>query len=393
MIFFSFSGTQTFQFHIFVSLRHERNLMIKNPLLYQIALSMMEGVGPKLARQAVAYVGSVEGVFTESDKMLSKIPGFGPATVKKINRKEALFQAEEELKFVEKHKLNVRFYLDDEYPTRLKECVDAPLLLYQKGQCNFNTSQVISIVGTRNASNYGRALTEKFVADFAARYPTGIVVSGLAYGIDVCAHKAALANGLNTVAVMGTGMDVVYPSLHRNTAIQILERGALLTEFKSKSKPDRQNFVKRNRIVAGISDAVVVIETGIKGGSLITANLALSYNRDVFAYPGNVGLEFSEGCNNLIKTNRAGLIESFADLELQMGWEPTSTKAPSKKINAQLTEDEQLIAKAIELNPEADISLLARILQVELSTLASILFDMELKGVIRKLPGNVFAMN
>ncbi len=378
----------------FCIFKAKRNRMKETLLHYQVALSFLNGIGPKLARQAVAYVGSVEGIFTEKKRLFEKIPGIGKGIAAKMNVKEALEHAETELAFIEKHKIACSFYLDKNYPDRLRDCEDAPLMLFSKGRANVNSQHIISVVGTRNASNYGRNLTESFVRDFSQRYPDGIILSGLAYGIDVCAHKAALQNNLRTMAVLGTGLDVIYPAIHRNTAKQMLERGALITEFCSNSKPDRQNFVKRNRIVAGMADAVVVVETGLKGGSLITANLALSYNRDVFAFPGNVGLEFSSGCNNLIKTNRAGLIESFEDFEQMMGWEPQNTKKAkgSVFIRQNLSEDEKVVLEAIRKAPEAETGLLSKLTQIDLNRLNSLLFEMEMKGMLKKLPGNIFEL-
>lgn len=353
---------------------------------------MIKGVGPKNARQLVAYCGGVEAVFKEKKRSLEKIPGIGPETAKNIIKKEVLAIAEKELAFIEKFKMNAHFYLDDSYPTRLSECMDAPLLMYSKGNVDFNKQYVISIVGTRNATRYGKAVTDTFVTDLAASYPDAIVVSGLAYGIDIQAHKAALSNSLETIAVLGSGMDKIYPALHKTTAKQIVEHGALLTEYPSGAKPDAQNFVKRNRIVAGICDAVVVVETSLKGGSLITANLAVSYNKDVFAFPGNVGELVSTGCNNLIKTNRAALIESFSDLEFQMGWEQQkqSTQKSAKTYDA--TMEEQKLIQLIKDTPEAQIGLLAKLSKMEMSSIHTLLFEMELKGIVQKLPGNIFQL-
>lgn len=358
--------------------------------LYKIALTCIKGVGLINARQLVAYCGGVEAIFKERKAVLEKIPGIGPGTAKNIVNKDVLEMAEVELNFVSKYNIGVHFYQDQTYPFRLSECTDAPLVFYTKGNTDFNKQHIVSIVGTRNASRYGKHLTDTFVADLAVTYPNAVVVSGLAYGIDIQAHKAALENGLETIAVLGSGLDKIYPSAHTNTARQIVERGALLTEYRSGSKPDAQNFVKRNRIVAGMCDALLVVESGIKGGSLITANQALSYNRDVFAFPGHVGEAMSEGCNNLIKTNRAGLIESFADMQTQMGWEQQTFQTSPAKPKYNATEEEQKILDLIRESPEAQVVLIAKLAQMELGYLHSLLFEMELKGMIRKLPGNVF---
>lgn len=366
--------------------------MQENQLFFKLALSMIDGVGPKNARQLVAYCGGVEAVFKEKKRLLEKIPGIGPEKAKSILKKGVLEKAEKELAFIQRFKINTHFYLDDAYPIRLNECIDAPLLMYTRGGINFNKQKIVSIVGTRNATRYGKDLTDTFVSDLAASYPDAIVVSGLAYGIDIQAHKAALVNGLETIAVLGSGLDKIYPALHKTTAKQIVDQGALVTEYPSGSKPDAQNFVKRNRIVAGMCDAVVVIETSLKGGSLITANLALSYNKDVFAFPGNIGEPVSIGCNNLIKTNRAGLIESFADLEFQMGWEKHKNVAEKVLKIYDASDEEQKLIQIIRETPEVHIGLLAKRANMQLSSIQTLLFEMELKGMVRKLPGNVFEM-
>lgn len=358
----------------------------------QIALTLINGIGPKLARQAVAYLGGVEAVFSEKKRLLEKVPGFGPNAAKQIVSSDALQQAEKELNFVTKHQIDVLFYLDEKYPYRLKECNDAPLLMYSKGKIDLNVPKVVAIVGTRSATAYGKAITEQFVEQAKLHDPSLLVVSGLAYGIDIYAHKAALKNELNTVAVFGNGMDTIYPAVHRNTAAQIINSGTLLTEFRQGTKPDRQNFVKRNRIVAGMSDAVVVVESGAKGGSLITANLAISYNRDVFAFPGNVGEVNSVGCNSLIKTNRAALIESFGDLEYGMGWTRENSTKAKRRLPDNLSESEQLLLKTIRNCPNADLNLLSRSSGIALSELSSQLFELEMKSIIRKVPGNVFVI-
>lgn len=367
--------------------------MQQDSLLYKIALTCIKGVGVLNARQLVAYCGGVEAIFQEKKSVLEKIPGIGPETARNILSKSSIELAQEELKFVEKYKIGVHYYQDSSYPSRLKECTDAPLVFYSKGKTDFNKQHIISMVGTRNATRYGKQMTDAFVRELAASYPDAIVISGLAYGIDIHAHKAALENGLETYAVLGSGLDKIYPSVHSSIARQIVERGAILSEYRSGSKPDAQNFVKRNRIVAGMCDSLVVVESGIKGGSLITANLALSYNRDIFAFPGKVGEPVSEGCNNLIKTNRAGLIESFSDLEYQMGWEKLGNKSNSKKPKIKTTDEEQKLMDLIRETPEADLNLLAKLSHMDMGTFHTLLFEMELKGLIQKLPGNVFTVS
>ena len=281
-------------------------------LLYQIGLTLLPGVGDVLGKKLVAYCGGVEEVFRQSRKSLEKIPGIGVKLVDSIVNQKVLFRAEEEIRFIEKYNITPLFYLDKKYPARLKNCDDGPIMLFFKGNADMNVARVVSMVGTRKATDYGKSVCEKIIEDLKAY---GIlVISGLAYGIDTCAHRAALEQNLMTVAVLGHGLDMIYPYLNRHLAEKMVDQGGLLTEFMSKTKPDRENFPRRNRIIAGLADATIVIEAAKTGGALITAEIANSYSRDVFSVPGRIGDPWSEGCNSLIKTNKAALVQRAADV-------------------------------------------------------------------------------
>ena len=278
-------------------------------LKYKVALSMLPNIGGILARNLVAYIGSAEGVFSQSAKALTKVPGIGELYARQIKKNNVLPQAEKELEYIDKNGIELHFYTDATYPRRLKSCVDAPLIIYTKGKMNLDTERVISIVGTRNATDYGKTIVDNLCREFAERKYKILIVSGLAYGIDIQAHRSALKYNLPTVGVIAHGLDVLYPSVHKQTAAKMQEYGGIITDFPSNTKIDPANFVKRNRIIAGLADATIVVESAKKGGSLITADIASSYNRDVFAFPGRTGDTYSKGCNQLIRNNGATLIQ------------------------------------------------------------------------------------
>ena len=368
---------------------------VSEQLKHKIGISLIKGIGPVLARNLIAYVGEVEDVFKESEKNLSKIPGIGSVLAKSIKKADVLERAEQEISFIEKHNIKPLFFTDDEYPRKLSYCDDAPLMLYVKGGVVFGSRPVLSIVGTRRATERGKIMCEQFIKDLAGGYPNVIVVSGLAYGIDICAHKAALKNGLDTVAVVAHGLDRVYPYVHRNVAKEMIEKGgAVVTEFLSGTNPDRHNFVQRNRIVAGLSDAVVVVESGIKGGALITARIASSYNRDVLAFPGNPQDELARGCNYLIKKNVAALIENVADLEYAMGWESKVKKSSGeiqRKIFAEFnSKEEELLYNLLNREKQLTVSELSLKSKLPVSSVNALLLNLEFEGLIKALPGNAY---
>ena len=362
-------------------------------LQYHIALTALPNVADITAKKLIAYCGSSEQVFKEKKSVLEKIPGIGAINAQKIltHKTEALALADEELFFITKNKIVPLFYLNDNYPQRLKHCEDGPVLIYSKGNVDFNTNRVVSIVGTRKATAYGKDFCSQLVADLAIHQP--LIVSGLAYGIDVCAHRAALKNKLSTVGVLAHGLDRLYPTQHRSVAIKMLENGALISDYKSGTKPNRENFPKRNRIVAGVSDLTIVVESSKKGGSLITAHIANDYNRDVFALPGRLGDSQSEGCNHLIKTNKAALIQSVKDIEYIMCWEAqTKKKVTHQQLFPELSPIQQSIAAIIAEHQKIGIDELAIEAKLPMSKMTTELLDMEFSGVVKTLPGKVFRL-
>lgn len=358
-------------------------------LIYKIGITLIPNIGVVNGKLLIAHCGSVEAVFKESEKALQKIPNIGSVIIKNIKNQKVLLRAEDEIEYLEKNSIKALFYKDKDYPSRLSNCYDSPIMLYYKGNAPLNNRRVVSIVGTRHASSYGKEICEEICAHLK-NYDV-LVLSGLAYGIDSCAHRASLENGISTVGVLGHGLDTLYPSQNRMIAEKMLENGGLLSEFISGTKPDRENFPKRNRIVAGMSDAVVVVESGRKGGAIITAELGNSYNRDVFAVPGRVGDEYSVGCNFLIRTNRAALMENGSNLTYFMGWEKIKTEiGTQKKLFVELTDDEQLIYDCVTENKEISIDRISIITAMKPSIVASVLLKLEFEGMVKALPGKLF---
>lgn len=361
-------------------------------LTHQIALTLIKNVGDITAKSLLAAFGSPEAVFAASRKQLLQVEGVGSITASQILTTDALHIAEEQLKFLEKHRIEVLFYTDDRYPQRLKYCHDAPVLLYYRGTADLNHPRIVSIVGTRKATPYGLMLCQQ-LAETLQAYDV-LIVSGLAYGIDIAAHKQSLAYNIPTVGVLGHGLDRLYPAIHRSTANAMLRNGGLLTEFPLNTNPDKENFPKRNRIIAGIADVTIVVEAALKGGALITAELAGSYDRDVFAFPGRTTDPYAEGCNFLIKTNRAGLICHPRDLAYYMGWEATIAplrEAVQVEAKVALTAPELKIVALLKVSSLRvdDLALKAEIPQ---SKLAFILLNLEMKGIVVSLPGNVYQL-
>ncbi|PCH70365.1 MAG: DNA-protecting protein DprA [Bacteroidales bacterium] len=363
--------------------------------IYKVAISFLNGIGPVNTKKVIAYTGSVEGLFKEKKQNLLKIPGIGKSFIDKLDRESSIQLAEEELKFISDNHIKVSFYLEKDYPQRLLNCADSPCTLYYKGNTNFNATRTISIVGTRNASDYGRDICNKLIQDLSEKDIKPLVISGLAYGIDICAHKAALRNQLQTVAAIGHGLHMMYPSQHKRYAEEIVNQGALISEFTSKSKFDPKNFVRRNRIIAGMADATIVIESASKGGSLVTADIANSYNRDVFAFPGRISDKSSTGCNKLIKTNQAHLIESVSDLEYILGWENEigKPKVIQAKLFVELSPEEELLVQVLKEAGNMPIDSICFKTSFPMSKVSSLLLKLEFEGVIKSLPGKIYALN
>lgn len=360
-------------------------------LVHQIGLTLVKGVGATLARNLLLKFGDAEAIFAANRSQLLRIEGIGRKTADAILASNTLIEAEKYVNLVERHQLRCISYTDEDYPRRLRHCSDAPLLLYYKGSAALNETRIVSIVGTRNATPYGKQLC-KLLIDWLKSYNI-LVVSGLAYGIDAAVHSACVANGLPTVGVLGHGLDRLYPTIHRKLAGEMILNGGLLTEFLPGTPPDRENFPKRNRIIAGMADVVVVIEASRKGGALITADLANSYHRDVYAFPGRITDEYSEGCNFLIKTNRAGLIHHPKDLIYYMGWddEPVQHTTIQTQLPIGLDETTQSLVNAIA-GREVGIDELGAVMSLAPSKLAVLLLNLEMQGIILSLPGKRFKL-
>ncbi|KXK38798.1 MAG: DNA-processing protein DprA [Saprospiraceae bacterium] len=356
-----------------------------------IALTMTPMVGPVTAKTLISYCGGIEAVFEESKNNLLKIPGAGPILVNNFDPHAMIPWAEKELEQIDKNNIQVLTYLDKNYPRRLNNYDNAPLVLYYKGNCDLNHYRTVGVVGTRKPSQYGITMCERIVEGLSGY--NVLLVSGLAFGIDATAHRKSIECGIPTLGVMGNGMDRIYPAEHRSLANKMMNAGGLITEFARGTLPDRENFPMRNRIIAAISDAVIVVESKRKGGSIITAELANDYNKDVFAVPGMVTDEISEGCNSLIKQNKAHLIESAADIAYIMRWEEIdSSRSVQGQLFVDLSEDETLLIDLIRDNREISIDALTGKTGFTPSKSASILLELEFKGLIRTLPGKKYIL-
>jgi DNA processing protein len=363
-----------------------------NERIYQLALTLVPQVGDVQAKQLVQHLGSAGAVFKASAHTLERIDGIGTIRASAIKSFRGFDAAEQELRFIEKHNITTLFLTDAAYPKRLLHCTDAPTLLFYKGTADLNASKIVAIVGTRTNTDYGRAFTEKLVQDLAAQ--DILIVSGLAYGIDAFAHKAALKNGLPTIGVVGHGLDKIYPQAHAGLARDMLENGGLLTEFFSGTKPDKHNFPLRNRVVAGLADATVVIETLISGGSMITAKLADSYNRDVFAVPGRTIDAKSAGCNYLIQHNKAILLTEARQLLDVMGWTETrKDKAkPQRTLFIELSADEQKIIDLLQQKETVHFDEINISSGLSSSAAAAAILNLELQNVVAALPGKMLKL-
>lgn len=360
---------------------------MNNHLLYEIALTLVPGIGDVNGKKLVAYCGGAEAVFCEKKKTLSRIPGIGEKTIESIMSQNVLSRAERELDFTEKHGIRVLYYLNSDYPKRLQHCYDSPMILYCKGHTDFNVDKVVGIVGTRNVTDYGKIMTDKIVSELLD--DDVLVVSGLAYGVDTCAHNASVKNGLKTAAVLAHGLHTIYPPVNRNLAKKMLEcGGCLLTEQLSGVDPDKENFPKRNRIVAGMVDCLIVVESASKGGALITAEIANAYDREVFAVPGRIGDVYSAGCNNIIKDNKANILLDVSDLRSIMRWdESKKVVAKQMRLFREFNDEEKLVMKLFE---ESDVVYLDKIITETLlspTKIASILLSLEFDGILTALPG------
>ncbi len=366
--------------------------MLSDALLYQLSLTLVPNIGPVQAKLLLQHC-EPEEIFHAKKSFLEKIEGIGPVRAESIKKFDGFYRAEEEIKFIEKYNITPLFITDPAYPKRLLNCFDPPTLLFYKGTADLNTEKLVAIIGSRSHTEYARQVTDKLVKDLAEQQVT--VVSGLAYGVDGLAHKAAIKNNLSTVGVLAHGLNQIYPPEHAGLAKDMVAgNGGLLTEFGSHSKPDRHNFPARNRIVAGMCDATIVIETGIKGGSMITAELANNYNKDVFAIPGKVTDTKSAGCNYLIKNNKAMLLTDGQQLAEIMGWQQQKKKAGGrqKKLFIEMGPDEKMIADILQEKESVHIDEINARSGLSSSAVAAAILSLELQNVVLSLPGKQYQL-
>jgi DNA processing protein len=366
-------------------------------LFYAMALTRLTNFNFQQALELYKAVGSAQQIYEHRNDIGDLVEACSPRLVEALKDwTEAMKRADFEQKFMQEHQIRAMTPLDDDYPQRLTECADAPIVIYYRGNADLNQSKVVNIVGTRQCTQYGKDLIHRFVLDLRQMCPQVLVVSGLAYGVDICAHKEALDDGYETVAVLAHGLDQIYPYHHREIAVKMLNHGGLLTEFMSQTNADKQNFVRRNRIVAGMSDACIVVESAAKGGGLITAEIAQSYDRAVFAFPGAVGMTYSEGCNHLIRDNGAGLITCAEDFVKAMGWQDETKRREAlsdgieRNLFPDLSPEESSIVKQLQQTNDLRLNILSVKTGIPIGHLTALLFQLEMKGVIKPLAGGMY---
>ncbi len=365
--------------------------MKEEKLLAILRLQKSRAVGDILAKKLIVNVGNVEQVFREKTSVLEKINGIGNHVIKHLLDKKNLDLAEQELKYIKDNNIDFSYFLDEDFPINLQNCIDSPILFFKDGNIDFSNSKIISIVGTRNITSYGRDFTNSLIEELAEYNP--IIVSGFAYGVDICAHKAAIKNNLQTIAVLAHGLDQIYPKVHKKYINEVNKNGGFLTEFWHEETPLRENFLKRNRIVAGISKATIIIESATKGGSLVTADIANSYNRDVFALSGRATDLYSKGCNNLIKINKANLLTSAEDIVKMLNWDiQEKPKSIQKQLFVELNEREQKVYDFLHEKGSQTLDVISLECNIPVFQLSSILLQMELKGITKPLPGKMFEL-
>lgn len=370
---------------------------ITQETLYAVALTRINHFNLTTSLELYRKLGSATAVMEHRHDIKAVLPDATPRLEEALKDvSEAMRRAEQEMKFDEDHNIQPLVIGDDNYPERLRRCDDAPLVLYYRGTANLNHRHIISIVGTRHCTIYGQDIIRRFTADMKSLCPDTIIISGLAYGVDINAHRQALTNGMETVGVLAHGLDYLYPTAHRETATEMLRQGGLATEFMTGTNADKMNFVRRNRIVAGLADATIVVESASKGGSLITANLASDYNRDVFAFPGNVGTPYSMGTNNLIRDNKATLITSAEDFVNLMGWANDNQLLKAKKngierqLFPELNDNEKKIASLLANNNNMQISVISMRSGLTIPTISAALLNMEMQGIVRQMAGGIY---
>lgn len=369
---------------------------LSDECIYSIALTLIPGIGHVWAKKLVDGMGSATDVFRLRKELPERLPGVNQRLVEALDSVQSLDRAAREYEFIQKNRIQCLTLADDGYPSRLRECDDAPIALFFKGNADLNALRILNMVGTRNATDYGKQLCATFLRDLKALCPQVLVVSGLAYGIDIHSHREALANHLPTVGVLAHGLDRIYPAVHRKTAVDMLSGGGLLTEFLTETTPDRHNFISRNRIVAGLCDATIVVESAGKGGSLITADIAGSYHRDCFAFSGRAGDAYSLGCNQLIRDNKATLLLSAADFVQAMGWnadaQPAKASCVQRSLFLDLSDEEQRIVTLLGEQGNQQMNALVVAADIPVHRMSAILFELEMKGVVRALAGAVYQL-
>ncbi|GAA3751386.1 DNA-processing protein DprA [Flavobacterium ginsengisoli] len=363
--------------------------MTDQDLFSLLALLKVDGVGDILGKKLLHSFGSASDIFKAKNSQLAAVDGIGSVLLKNLKDKTIFERAEKELLFIKNNTIQVSFFQDESYPERLKHCFDAPILLFTAGNIDLKNRKIISIVGTRQITSYGTDFCKKLIEEIAPLDP--VIVSGFAYGVDIVAHQAAIDYNLQTIGVLAHGLNQIYPRSHKKYMAKMEENGGFITEFWSDSNPDKEKFVRRNRIVAGMTEATIVIESADRGGSLITANMANEYNRDVFAVPGRVTDKYSQGCNNLIKTQKANVLTSAADLIYMLNWDiKENPKSIQKQLFVELEADEQKIYDFLQKAGKELLDIIAIECEIPIFKLSGILIGMELKGVIRPLPGKLF---
>ncbi|MCC1485527.1 DNA-processing protein DprA [Winogradskyella immobilis] len=368
--------------------------MSEEQLIFTLALQHVPKIGPTTAKKLIAHCGSAEAVLKEKKSNLLKIDGIGAITIEGLFDTEHIEAAEDELRFIKENDIGYSYFTEHHYPERLKHCIDGPILLFQSGNINLNNKRIISIVGTRKITTSGIAFCEKLVEALAVFDP--VIISGFAYGTDITAHKAALKHNLQTIGCLAHGLNQIYPKAHKKYVADVEKHGGFFTDFWSSDTFDRNNFLKRNRIIAGLSEATIVVESAEKGGSLVTADIANSYNREVFAVPGRTTDSQSVGCNNLIKYQKAHLLSNPLDIPYLLNWQldasaSSATKqAVQKQLFVELEEDEKIIYNYLKDNDKQLLDVIALQCQIPTYKLAGLLLNMELKGVVRPLPGKLF---
>ena len=372
---------------------------MEQEIFYTMALTRLTNFNYQQALELYRAVGSAQLLYEHRNEIGDIIKDASPKLMEALKDwDEPMRRAECELRFMEEHRIRALTLNDDDYPQRLTECPDAPIILYYKGQADLNQERIVSLVGTRRMTTYGQDLIRRFIADLRQRCPEVLIVSGLAYGVDICAHREALAHGYPTVGVLAHGLDQIYPYRHRETAAEMVNHGGLLTEFMTQTNADKPNFVRRNRIVAGMADSVILVESAAKGGGLITAEIAQSYARAVFAFPGNVGQMYSEGCNNLIRDNGAGLISNADDFVKAMGW-PTVKDMPlfsqsfGSDVGSQipnLTPEERQVVSLLQQTNDLQLNIITVKTGIPIGRLTALLFQLEMKCVVKPLAGGMY---